>query len=202
MQAAIVPGAPARPGVPARPAGGTVQRSVAVRLVTSNPGERAPAQAAGLAAGDHTEPPTEHVDPGAIAVARGLAHREPDGSVVFDLRPSLALARQAPPPPPHRDLPVSSYAVQRQEDNAVPVDSPAFPADSTPAAVGLPTTAAPAAATALAVPAASAVPAAPVPAGPQLDELARQLFGPLAARLKAELRLDRERAGLLTDLRQ
>jgi hypothetical protein len=34
-----------------------------------------------------------------------------------------------------------------------------------------------------------------------LDELARQLFDPLAARLKAELRLDRERAGLLTDLR-
>jgi hypothetical protein len=38
-------------------------------------------------------------------------------------------------------------------------------------------------------------------AGPSLDELARQLFDPLAARLKAELRLDRERAGLLTDLR-
>jgi hypothetical protein len=49
--------------------------------------------------------------------------------------------------------------------------------------------------------AASAAPAAPGPAGPPLDELARQLFGPLAARLKAELRLDRERAGRLTDLR-
>jgi hypothetical protein len=43
---------------------------------------------------------------------------------------------------------------------------------------------------------------APAPASPPLDELARQLFGPLSARLKAELRLDRERAGLLTDLRQ
>jgi len=30
----------------------------------------------------------------------------------------------------------------------------------------------------------------------------RQLFEPLAARLKAELRLDRERAGLTTDLRR
>jgi hypothetical protein len=37
---------------------------------------------------------------------------------------------------------------------------------------------------------------------PSLDELARQLFDPLVARLKAELRLDRERAGLLTDMRQ
>jgi len=33
-----------------------------------------------------------------------------------------------------------------------------------------------------------------------MDELVRQLFDPLCARLKAELRLDRERAGLLTDL--
>jgi hypothetical protein len=170
------------------------------------------AWAAGPAAADHPEPPPGHVDPGAIAVARGLAHREPDGSVVFDLRPPLAPARQAPFPLPHRELPASSYTVQRQEDDAGPVDSPAFPADSTPAAAGLPATAAPAAVTAApaavtaaaaaASPAAPAAPAAPVPAGPQLEELARQLFGPLAARLKAELRLDRERAGLLTDLRQ
>jgi hypothetical protein len=35
-----------------------------------------------------------------------------------------------------------------------------------------------------------------------MDELVRRLFDPLAARLKAELRLDRERAGLITDLRR
>ncbi|RDI17180.1 hypothetical protein DEU38_12315 [Rhodococcus sp. AG1013] len=35
--------------------------------------------------------------------------------------------------------------------------------------------------------------------GPSLDELARQLYEPLAARLRAELWLDRERSGLLTD---
>jgi hypothetical protein len=34
------------------------------------------------------------------------------------------------------------------------------------------------------------------------DELVRRLFDPLAARLKAELRLDRERAGFVTDLRR
>lgn len=43
------------------------------------------------------------------------------------------------------------------------------------------------------------------PAGgavPDLDELARRLFDPLSARLKTELWLDRERAGLITDLRR
>ena len=48
---------------------------------------------------------------------------------------------------------------------------------------------------------------APAPAaagaGPtDVEELARRLFDPLAARLKAELWLDRERAGLVTDLRR
>jgi hypothetical protein len=213
-QAAIVPGAPAPAGVPARAAGGTVQRSFADHPATSDPGGRATGWTAGLAAADRAEPPAAHVDPGAIAVARGLAHREPDGSVVFDLRPSLTLARQAPPMLPHRDLPGSPYTlasplrtvpsdtVQRQEDDAGPMDSPVPAADSKPPPVGLPAAAAPAAVTASAASSASAAPVAPAPPGPPLDELARQLFGPLAARLKAELRLDRERAGLLTDLRR
>jgi len=34
-----------------------------------------------------------------------------------------------------------------------------------------------------------------------LDELASRLFDPLSNRIKAELRLDRERAGLITDAR-
>jgi hypothetical protein len=37
---------------------------------------------------------------------------------------------------------------------------------------------------------------------PSTDEMVRKLFEPLAARLKAELRLDRERAGFVTDLRR
>jgi hypothetical protein len=37
---------------------------------------------------------------------------------------------------------------------------------------------------------------------PSMDELVRRLFDPLAARIKAEIRLDRERAGLITDLRR
>ena len=35
-----------------------------------------------------------------------------------------------------------------------------------------------------------------------LDELARRLFDPLSARLRNELLLDRERAGMITDLRR
>jgi hypothetical protein len=45
--------------------------------------------------------------------------------------------------------------------------------------------------------------APPPPAGakpPDLDELARRLYEPLTARLRAELWLDRERAGVIGDV--
>lgn len=41
-----------------------------------------------------------------------------------------------------------------------------------------------------------------VAAGPDLDDLARKLYDRLRGRLAAELRLDRERIGALTDLRR
>jgi hypothetical protein len=44
----------------------------------------------------------------------------------------------------------------------------------------------------------SAAPAGAAPAGADLDEMARRLFEPLSARLRAEFWLDRERAGLMT----
>ncbi|MFV0458456.1 MAG: hypothetical protein ACK5MT_06775 [Actinomycetales bacterium] len=40
-----------------------------------------------------------------------------------------------------------------------------------------------------------------LPTGPQLEELAARLFDPLATRLRAELWLDRERAGLIATSR-
>jgi hypothetical protein len=148
--------------------------------------------------------------------------------VVFDLRSSLTPDRYALATTPRykqlaapdtagspmatvqRQEPVATVqrqelvaAVQRQEAETGSADSAALPADSSPAPADLPAPAASAPVTASGAEApAAAVPAAGPPAGPSLDELARQLFGPLAARLKAELRLDRERAGLLTDLRQ
>ena len=52
----------------------------------------------------------------------------------------------------------------------------------------------------------SAAPAAPAtaarpPSGAELEEMARRLYEPLSARIRAELWQDRERSGLLTDLR-
>lgn len=41
-----------------------------------------------------------------------------------------------------------------------------------------------------------------LPSGRNLDELAERLYEPLSARLRAELWLDRERSGLMVDLRQ
>lgn len=46
-----------------------------------------------------------------------------------------------------------------------------------------------------------AAPAADQQAGADIDEMARRLFEPLSARLRAELWLDRERVGLVTDAR-
>jgi hypothetical protein len=61
------------------------------------------------------------------------------------------------------------------------------PPPSTPAPAGAPAGGAPGAGGA--------------PAGADLDEMARRLFEPLSARLRAEFWLDRERAGLMTDAR-
>jgi hypothetical protein len=57
------------------------------------------------------------------------------------------------------------------------------------------------AAAAPSAPAPGGTPAAGGPAGADLDEMARRLYEPLSARLRAELWQDRERSGLLTDLR-
>src|SRR5262249_58112048 len=88
-------------------------------------------RAAGPAA-PRRELPPGLPDAGAGAVAQGLAHRDPDGSVVFNLRPSLLLSDPATPPPPADGQPGGASGpqatVQRQEA-AGPADSPATPAD-------------------------------------------------------------------------
>ncbi len=77
--------------------------------------------------------------------------------------------------------------IQRQEGGADSAAETTTPPESAPAP------------TAAAAPAAATAGAAP--AGTDVDELARRLFEPLSARLRAELWLDRERAGLVTDVR-
>jgi len=184
-----------RTGVVRGPGPVMVQRSAAAGPVARWTSGLATGLAAGPAA--RHEPPTGLPDAGAVAVAQGLAHRDPDGSVVFNLRPSLLLSDPATPPPAADGQPGGADGppgtVQRQEA-AGAAESPTTPAGSAPPpAESTPSPPAPAA---------QPTQAASGSATPPLDELARQLFGPLAARLKAELRLDRERTGLLTDLRR
>ncbi|MFG1603692.1 hypothetical protein [Actinoplanes sp. NPDC049265] len=92
----------------------------------------------------------------------------------------------APPITVSRQVTVSASA-----DNPVPTVSRAEDAAATPD----PAPAAPAA------PAAPGAPGGAAAAATQPDELVKKLFDPLLRRLKAELRLDRERRGSLTDLR-
>jgi len=85
----------------------------------------------------------------------------------------------APPESPASDIPADSGAdVPGEPDNPGQVPSTVPPAGpGTPAGPGAPAAAA------------------------SLDELVKKLFDPLLRRLKTELRLDRERRGVLTDLR-
>jgi hypothetical protein len=84
--------------------------------------------------------------------------------------------------------------VQRQEPAGAPppaqADQPVAPAPPESAAAAAPQTAAPAP---------GAAPAGVPAAQTEPDELVKKLFDPLLRRLKTELRLDRERRGVLTD---
>jgi hypothetical protein len=89
------------------------------------------------------------------------------------------------------EMPIPAAEVQREVDTTTPAATDlAVDAAPAPISVAAPTSPAPSAAT-------TAGPAA----GVDLEEMARRLFDPLSARLRAELWLDRERAGLVTDLR-
>jgi hypothetical protein len=156
-------------------------------------------------------PQAAYVDAGEIAVSRGLARRDNDGSVVFSFSPSAdAPSADTPAPSSHRlarsdasgvwtNVASSPETVQREALESSGGAAEASPETTSPTAVPV-SSATPGPSPAPGSLSAGA-PAAAVPGVP-LDELARQLFGPLSARLKAELRLERERVGLLTDLLQ
>ena len=153
-------------------------------------------------------------EPGAAAVAGGLATAEGDNSVVFAPPVRTAAAAgplpgrsAAPPPVPEGATPSRSVAVQRLFDPPGGGDpGHAKPNPPMPAALqrdDMPDSAPPAAPAAVSAPGAPGPAAGPAAALPtDLDELARRLFDPLSARLRAELWLDRERAGLSMDLRR
>ncbi|MFJ8603075.1 hypothetical protein ACIREM_31075 [Streptomyces shenzhenensis] len=173
---------------------------------------------------------TVAVDAGSVAVAAGVAQRMADGSVVFrpvsaeparpvppSARPSAAVPSYASvplPPPVQRAQAVASAGpvrsarflppVQRDVETAEP-DPPAAPVPPAPPDLPDP----PAPSSPEPVPEASATAqvapgdGGPGPGGPPKvdDELVRALFAPLSRLLKAELRLDRERAGHLINTR-
>ncbi|MDX2296396.1 MULTISPECIES: hypothetical protein [Streptomyces] len=141
-------------------------------------------------------PPRPPRDAGDVAVAAGVAQRMADGSVVF-----------APPPPPavhHRPaLPSAAPFVQREVATEEPPHAPpedvraAAPEpvpDAEPEAEGAP-------ASPVAGGTASTAPSGPSDAPPVTDEFVRALYPRLARLLKADLRLERERAGRLIDTR-
>jgi hypothetical protein len=98
--------------------------------------------------------------------------------------PDLPLARPAPAPAPVPPVPVvAQIPVQRAEDPPAPSPAPA-PAAAPSGGGESP-------------PPASAPPGAG--GGQNLDELSRQLYDRIRDRLRAELRLDRERAGMVSD---
>ncbi|MFJ6436211.1 hypothetical protein [Streptomyces sp. NPDC091416] len=159
------------PPVPRRAAGASpVQRQTAEAPPV-------PASAAGRSGGRPAASPTA----GSVAVAAGVAQRMADGSVVFAAAPRHGTSR----PVIQRDAEIAEEPPPLPEPEPPPVTEPEPPGDAGGPG-GLP-------------PAAGADARAGAAAGPGTppvtDELVRALYGPLSRLLKADLRLDRERAG-------
>ncbi|MFF0434373.1 hypothetical protein ACFYU9_19350 [Streptomyces sp. NPDC004327] len=206
----------AEPGAPHA----LVQRSTAAQAAPPP----APAAAPSFLPGSRAAVPGHGslLDAGAVAVAAGVAQRMADGSVVFTPpsaaphAPSLPFASQSSAPAPFAAAPaaVPSYPatpvvhrlpVQREVTAEEP--PPPEPEPAPPSAPAEP--APPSATSATAAPAEASAPG-PGPGHqpqsahqtpPVTDEFVRALYPPLARLLKADLRLERERAGFLIEKR-
>ncbi|MFE6775601.1 hypothetical protein [Streptomyces sp. NPDC057702] len=176
------------------PAGPTLSRTGPTPTPTGPPRtppapRRAAASAPGAAGPGHAPAPvgplgTAPLDAGAVAVAAGVARRTADGSVVFR-QPSSALpvavgrdAEPAEPPPPD---PPPDPEPEPDPEPGSGGDEPSTEADP---AGGR-----------------SATEGREAGAPAVTDELVRALFAPLSRLLRAELRLERERAGYLIETR-
>ncbi|MGW4159530.1 hypothetical protein [Streptomyces sp. NPDC004788] len=148
-------------------------------------------------------------DAGAVAVAAGVAQRMADGSVVFTQPGAAPGPVSAPTPtlPSYTDVPlVHRLPVQRETATEEPPPPPPEPA---PPPAPAPEEPAPAAAATAETTASTAAPAGGPGHGspahqqtpPVTDEFVRALYPPLARLLKADLRLERERAGFLIEKR-
>ena len=186
----------AGPGDEARIAGPSVQRSTLddappiARNMSPRPSTTVEAS------GQATSGPSSSRQP--LTVARQAVNQAPSVSTssVGTSRDSVVAAPPAPPGAQSPDAVVASPAPVSTSTTTTTV----VQRDAEPAAASAPEVVSPALGAASA--AAPATSAAPVPATIDLEELTRRLFEPLTARLKTELRLDRERAGVITDLRR
>ena len=190
----------------------TVQTMPAVAAPPStDPGARRPRPARGKEASGPPAPPSRDPLPLQGLFSSAVAHAQ--------TQTSTGLVGTSPGAPPVKDpspttLPPAAGRSLASLETEVPVQRAAEPPAATPgegpeaapdpAPVGGPDTGpqVPVVARAVERPAGAPAAAAPGAQGLDVDDLARRLFDPLSARLKAELWLDRERAGLITDLRR
>ncbi|KAA6210388.1 hypothetical protein [Streptomyces filamentosus] len=136
-------------------------------------------------------------DAGDVAVAAGVAQRMADGSVVF-APPSPSAARRALPP--------GTFVQREAATEDPPPPAPEEPTGAVPDPVPDPAPDPGAEAEGNALSAYPSSPGgassgAPPAAPPVTDEFVRALYPPLARLFKAELRLERERAGRLIETR-
>ncbi|MFH8514144.1 hypothetical protein ACH4CE_03170 [Streptomyces gelaticus] len=136
----------------------------------------------------HTPSATSFTTAGSAAVAAGVAQRMADGSVVFGSPPSSYSApvvqretesEEPPPPDPPQE------AAPETEPRPEPESGPTAEAHGAPGA---------SAAASASGPASGGAPVV-------TDELVRALYPPLSRLFKADLRLERERAGFLINTR-
>lgn len=127
-------------------------------------------------------------DAGSVAVAAGVAQRMTDGSVVFGGAHVVQRAAESSEPPPPDPLPEAEAEPQPEPDPGLDTD-PAFPDAADGGAPGG------------AESATAGSPGRGTGTPPVTDELVRALYAPLSRLLKADLRLERERAGFLINTR-
>lgn len=178
---------------------------------STEPAARLPRPERGNEASGPPEPPSRYPLPLQGLFSSAVAHAQTQTSTGLVGTSPRVLSQRDPAPttlPPATGWPLASpeteVPVQRAAEPpaATPGEGPEAAPD--PAPVGGPDTGpqVPEVARAVERPAGAPAPAAPGPQVLDVEDLARRLFDPLCARLKAELWLDRERAGLITELRR
>jgi|GEM_PF-6639774 len=206
------------------PAGRALEAQAAAteRIVRGDPGSTA-------APADEPRPPIQKAGADLDAVravqdeltASGFATRAADGSLVFAAAAASSFqtgapVQRAPDTPGAAPAPAGAPADVTATEQPVAGTSPTFSPWSAAPATFLVHEQGPAASGPTPGPSPSGIttpgvqtvaqeeqPASPAVSAPvpDIDEMARKLYDRVAARLRSELTLDRERAGLLTDLR-